>query len=269
MKSSESCFPCAKTPLRWRWRILIGALCLGVLVCAFAVDGAVIARIDAWRHAANNANARRITVFLNAIELYAMGYITAAIAIAMLFLDRRRAARALALALIVTAVGLANNVVKQACGRARPKTLKDLSKRSMGSPIGNDADALSSRTIYFGGPAKGCGMRQSKYQSFPSGHSAAAAGQSAVLCALYPQGTAVFLLLTGLVGVERIYHEDHFPSDVWAGFLLGWLLARAMLVWRAFQRFCFWLAGLPPFRWISRTKDLKDLKDSKGLNGSK
>lgn len=58
-------------------------------------------------------------------------------------------------------------------------------------------------------------------QSFPSAHTATAAGLAAALIWLYPQGRLLFVLLTVLVGCQRIVSGAHYPSDVLAGAAAG------------------------------------------------
>ena len=66
-------------------------------------------------------------------------------------------------------------------------------------------------------------------QSFPSGHTATAAGLAAALIWLYPQGRWLFTLLAVLVGCQRIVSGAHFPSDVLIGGAAGSLAAMFFL----------------------------------------
>lgn len=74
-------------------------------------------------------------------------------------------------------------------------------------------------------------------QSFPSAHTAAAAGLAAGLIWLYPQGRLLFTLLTVLVGCQRIVSGAHYPSDVLAGAALGCFMAQ----------FILYIGRLPPW----------------------
>lgn len=61
-------------------------------------------------------------------------------------------------------------------------------------------------------------------QSFPSAHTATAAGLATLLAAMYPRGRRYFAILAALVGIQRIAVSAHFPSDVIAGAIVGWLV---------------------------------------------
>lgn len=59
--------------------------------------------------------------------------------------------------------------------------------------------------------------------SFPSAHTATAAGLAVMLSVLYPRGRWLFLILTAAVGFQRIAVLAHFASDVLVGGLVGGL----------------------------------------------
>ncbi|MEK6259292.1 MAG: phosphatase PAP2 family protein [Planctomycetota bacterium] len=61
-------------------------------------------------------------------------------------------------------------------------------------------------------------------QSFPSSHTVTAVGLAVVLAAWYPRGRWLFATLAVLVGMNRLQFQAHFPSDVFAGAALGWLV---------------------------------------------
>lgn len=61
-------------------------------------------------------------------------------------------------------------------------------------------------------------------QSFPSAHTATAVGLALILTALFPRGKWFFAVMAGLVGMQRIASSSHFPSDVFAGATIGWLV---------------------------------------------
>lgn len=66
-------------------------------------------------------------------------------------------------------------------------------------------------------------------QSFPSGHTATAFALAMALSLLYRQGKPLFLSFAVLVGLQRILSQNHFPSDVIAGAVVGIVSAQAVL----------------------------------------
>src|SRR3989454_397560 len=57
--------------------------------------------------------------------------------------------------------------------------------------------------------------------SFPSGHAANAFGAATVLARFFPAVRVPLFLVAGLVAVSRVLRGSHFPTDVWAGAVLG------------------------------------------------
>jgi membrane-associated phospholipid phosphatase len=66
-------------------------------------------------------------------------------------------------------------------------------------------------------------------QSFPSAHTAMAAGFAAALIWLYPQGRRLFVILAILVGCQRVVCGAHYPSDVLCGAAVGLFAAEFFL----------------------------------------
>lgn len=66
--------------------------------------------------------------------------------------------------------------------------------------------------------------RNTGIQSFPSSHTVTAVGLAVVLAAWYPRGRWLFTTLAVLVGMNRMQCLAHFPSDVFAGAALGWIV---------------------------------------------
>ena len=66
-------------------------------------------------------------------------------------------------------------------------------------------------------------------QSFPSGHTATAFALAMGLSFLYRKGKPLFFLFALLVGLQRIISQNHYPSDVIAGGLVGVISAQVML----------------------------------------
>ena len=62
--------------------------------------------------------------------------------------------------------------------------------------------------------------------SFPSGHTAAAFTITFVFYYIYPVLFVPFLIVAIIIGFSRIYLGLHYPSDVLAGIVLGFLSAK-------------------------------------------
>lgn len=104
--------------------------------------------------------------------------------------------------------GLAANLFKLLIGRTRPRAFDF-----------ETGDLWSSFVAWFPFGAQG-----SSIQSFPSAHTASAFGFAAMLTWAFPKGRSIFLLLGFLVGVHRITTSAHFPSDVFFGAAVGWIV---------------------------------------------
>lgn len=59
--------------------------------------------------------------------------------------------------------------------------------------------------------------------SFPSGHSAEAFAVSGVLYYCHSKWFVPAVIFSGLMALSRLYLYVHFPTDVAAGILIGWL----------------------------------------------
>lgn len=70
---------------------------------------------------------------------------------------------------------------------------------------------------------------KSGYDSFPSGHTSAAFSVATVLGHRYPKYRWLYYTLAGAVGVARVLHNDHFPSDVLVGAGVGILSGESAL----------------------------------------
>jgi membrane-associated phospholipid phosphatase len=62
-------------------------------------------------------------------------------------------------------------------------------------------------------------------ESFPSSHTACAVALSAMLAELYPQAQWTFWVLAAICAGLRYVLDAHWPSDVVAGFLVGYVIA--------------------------------------------
>jgi membrane-associated phospholipid phosphatase len=104
--------------------------------------------------------------------------------------------------------GLLANVLKLGMARTRPHHF-DLSSRALESFM----------------PWLPLGSNSSWEQSFPSAHTATAAGLSIVLACYYPRGRWLFPAFAALVGLERTVAQSHFLSDVLWGAAVGCIFA--------------------------------------------
>ena len=121
----------------------------------------------------------------------------------------RNAYRALFIFVVVAASGIATDVVKVICGRARPKLLF--------------ADNVYGFTW---------GATQADYWSFPSGHATTAAALATVLFLLWPRGLPLYVVAALLVMASRIVLDAHYTTDVIAGAAIG--VAAAWAAWLVF-----------------------------------
>lgn len=65
--------------------------------------------------------------------------------------------------------------------------------------------------------------------SFPSGHSAVAAGLAAALAWRYPHGWPLFAFLAAATATQRVVTSAHYPSDVACGAAVGLIAAACCL----------------------------------------
>lgn len=187
---------------RWRrWLILflLGAL---LLVAAFYFDGAVQAFV--LEHQSPQGKA-----FMGAVSRWgdwpshtALGLLAAGIAYAAK--SRRWVMIFAAMVLACALAGVTNRMVKIAAGRSRPAVTVD----------------AGWNTFRFG----------SKYNAFPSGHTAASTAFFVTLCFARRRLGLSLIFIPVLVGASRVYLNAHHLSDVVAGALVGLLCA--MLTWQ-------------------------------------
>ena len=124
----------------------------------------------------------------------------------------RRTVRSLAAFYIFAAVassGIIANISKYAIGRARPKYFPETGSVSFD---------------FFSGDAS--------WASFPSGHATTAMALGVSLALLFPRLRWVFLSIGFWIAASRLFILAHYPSDMFAGCVLGggaaWLVARAL-----------------------------------------
>lgn len=158
---------------------------------------------------------RWIAELLENAEVFGHGMGVTMILIGIFVLDPRQRRTFPLLVASSLGAGLAANVVKLAIQRTRPRDLPSVPE-SVWATFGS----LSAHGSH----------------SFPSAHTATAAGFAVALAAFYPQGRWYFVALAMLVGLQRIFSSAHFPSDVFAGAFVGWMIASACLALGARSR---------------------------------
>ena len=84
--------------------------------------------------------------------------------------------------------------------------------------------------------------------SFPSDHTSLSFAIAFAVLAFDTVAGVVFLVVTAIIGVGRLFIGAHYPGDVAAGVLVGAVVAFAVVRW--LQRFVSWVAG-----WVERATD--------------
>ena len=102
--------------------------------------------------------------------------------------------------------------------------------------VGRPRPRFAHADEFFLGPSLDSGL-----DAFPSGHSLDAFGAASVLAWFVPALRVPVFLIAGLVGVSRVVRGSHFPTDVFAGAVLGVVIGS--LVAAGFKR--WWEEVLP------------------------
>ncbi|MEK1889159.1 MAG: phosphatase PAP2 family protein [Phyllobacterium sp.] len=112
--------------------------------------------------------------------------------------------------------GILTNIAKFMIGRARPKFIDTLGPNAF-SPFVAGYD----------------------YASFPSGHSTTMGAVGAVLALWFPRWRVVIILATMFIAFTRILVRAHYPTDVVAGYSVGFLFTIALARFLAGRRTAF------------------------------
>ena len=112
--------------------------------------------------------------------------------------------------------GLLADVVKVSIERVRPRAADLASVASWLGTFGDESLAVAKPHL-------------NDLMSFPSGHSAVAAGLAAALAWRYPHGWALFAILAAGTAIQRVVTSAHYPSDVACGAAVGLIGAACCL----------------------------------------
>ena len=140
-------------------------------------------------------------------EAFAYGGTVAVILLAATLLDPRGWRVLPRLAIAAFGAGLLADLIKLFIGRHRPLDEKFVAE-----------SALQTFTTW------GDHQHVHLTQSFPSAHTATAAGLACGLAFFYPRGKWLFLALVVMAGLQRMHSQTHYLSDVLAGAAVGTLV---------------------------------------------
>jgi membrane-associated phospholipid phosphatase len=198
-------------------RFLLPVILAVAAAAALSIDLPVAMNLRHWNDEASPSFNRSIGAYLGYFDIFepfghGIGVALVLLAIHQLDPARRWAMpRVLACAL---ASGGAADLLKMMLARMRPNDI----------PLGFDGSIWATFGEWLPMLRNASGM-----QSFPSAHTATAAGMAIALVWLYPQGRFFFTLLVVMVGCQRVVSRAHFPSDVLTGAATGCLVATLLL----------------------------------------
>lgn len=112
--------------------------------------------------------------------------------------------------------GLLVDLIKISVARVRPRAADLTSVASVFGTFGDSALAVDKPHL-------------ADLMSFPSGHSAVAAGLAAALAWRYPHGWPLFAFLAAATAIQRVVTSAHYPSDVACGAAVGLIAAACCL----------------------------------------
>ncbi len=186
-------------------------------IVAFGVDVPVSMNFRHWNGKASaeyNEDVHAYLGYFDVFEPFGTGLGVVLVLFALHQLDARHRWAIPRVAVCALAAGGAADLLKMILARSRPECLSLDFSGSVWATFRQWLPML---------------RNLSETQSFPSGHTATAAGFAAALIWLYPQGRLLFTLLAVLVGCQRIVSGAHFPSDVCAGAAAGLVAATFLL----------------------------------------
>ena len=185
--------------------LIVGSLLIGMIVSFHFIDEQA-AQMTGKSFLPGDAKA--VLQYIGAFG-HGTGCLVAVLLIAALDVARRREIKFVVSATILA--GLVATVMKVLVHRNRPFCASvETSERTLSDAVFNNS-----------------------MQSFPSGHTATAFALAVLLAAIYPRGTKLFYAFAILTGLQRIVSQNHYPSDVFAGAIIGLVSAWAVLYFRS------------------------------------
>lgn len=165
---------------------------------------------------------------LSALQQFGQGTSIALLALVVWIMDPTRRARLFDFALGMGVALLTALAAKMLIGRPRPKF--DDPERFLGPfgvyPVmpkdGNGPPILAHAWDLTKGIS-------SDLWSMPSSHTASAAAFACFIAVMYPKLRWIALGLACLVGFGRLLFDAHYPTDVLAGGMIGWVVARLFM----------------------------------------
>lgn len=175
--------------------------------------------------------------YIAATTQFVSSFTVFAIVALIWIMDRPRRATIAVLLVALALAGAGNGAIKLLAGRARPSfslRLDDASRAKLALLQQRYPKAgirTDGRDYWLGPLARPVVRGADAFNSFPSGHSAAAFAIAAFLIVLYPRARWLWLLTAAGCAVARVATRRHFPEDVLFGSALGWLLAQWAFSW--------------------------------------
>lgn len=173
-------------------------------------------------------------------EVFGYGGTAAVIILAAATLDPRGWRVVPRLAIAAFGAGLLADLIKVVVGRHRPLDEKVIPETVMST----FTDWANHQHVHL-------------TQSFPSAHTATAAGLACGLAFLYPRGKWLFVVLAMLTGLQRMHSCEHYLSDVFAGAAVGTLVGILAT------------SSLPTNNWLDRIEQFPTTSGSKPAPAAK
>ncbi|HWI56870.1 MAG TPA: phosphatase PAP2 family protein, partial [Bacillota bacterium] len=108
-------------------------------------------------------------------------------------------------------------------------------KKEIGGIIDQPKDHWKRRRPYQVDEQLNLGQPEKSF-SYPSGHSTRGTVYSLVLAEVFPEKQEAILAIGRDIGWDRVLIGKHFPTDIYAGRVLGKAIVRELLASPAFQR---------------------------------